>query len=249
MEGELSVFPLTEALGLIYEHRHSGVLEVEVGPLPLTLRLQAGEVVGAAILDWEGLEALFTFPLHPKEGRFRFRPGPSGQERPLMPFAALLGEWARVNDEWERFRTLLDSPSRVLEAIRPKEPYEVFGGGKSVRAAAKAWGVPLLIAMERAYMGVREGDLYPLRRYAWYALRIRHQGKKSATLEEFSALAALLDGSRNLGEIIAQGVPVGLVRRYLVRGLTSGELSPPGRGWLLRDLLWEMEKEEQAPSP
>ncbi|AFV76626.1 hypothetical protein Theos_1598 [Thermus oshimai JL-2] len=243
MEGELSVFPLTEALSLIHEHRRSGTLEVQAGPLPLILRLQAGEVVGAAILDWEGLEALFTFPLHPKEGRFRFRPGPPGTEKPLMPFAALLGEWARVNDEWDRFRTLVDSPSRVLEAIRPKEPYEVFQGGKSVRAAAKAWGVPLLIAMERAYMGVREGDLYPLRRYAWYALRIRHQGKKSATLEEFGALAALLDGTRNLGEIIAQGVPVNLVRRYLVRGLSSGELSPPGRGWLLRDLLWEMERE------
>lgn len=217
-----------------------------MGPLPLSLRFAAGEVVGAALLDWEGLEALFTFPLHPKEGPFRFQPGPAGEEKPLMPFSVLLGEWARVNDEWDRFRTLVDSPSRVLEAIRPKPPLEVFEGGKSVRAAAKAWGVPLLIAMERAYMGVREGDLYPLRRYAWYALRIKHQGKRNRTLEEFGHLVTLLDGTRNLGEIIAQGVPVGLVRRYLVQGLASGELTPPGRGWLLRDLTWEMEKEEEA---
>jgi hypothetical protein len=222
------------------------VLELRVGPLPLSLRFAAGEVVGAALLDWEGLEALFTFPLHPKEGPFRFQPGPAGEEKPLMPFSVLLGEWARVNDEWDRFRTLVDSPSRVLEAIRPKPPLEVFEGGKSVRAAAKAWGVPLLIAMERAYMGVREGDLYPLRRYAWYALRIKHQGKRNRTLEEFGHLVTLLDGTRNLGEIIAQGVPVGLVRRYLVQGLASGELTPPGRGWLLRDLTWEMEKEEEA---
>lgn len=217
-----------------------------MGFLPLSLRFAAGEVVGGAILDWEGLEALFTFPLHPKEGPFRFQPGAAPQEKPLMPFSALLGEWARVNDEWDRFRTLVDSPSRVLEAIRPKPPLEVFQGGKSVRAAAKAWGVPLLIAMERAYMGVREGDLYPLRRYAWYALRIKYQGRKGKTLEEFSQLQALLDGSRNLGEVIASGVPVGLVRRYLVQALSSGELAPPGRGWLLRDLTWELEKEEGA---
>lgn len=215
---------------------------MKVDYLPLALRFAAGEVVGAAILDWEGLEALFTFPLHPQEGPFRFQPGPAPQEKPLMPFSALLGEWARVNDEWDRFRTLVDSPSRVLEAIRPKPPLEVFQGGKSVRAAAKAWGVPLLIAMERAYMGVREGDLYPLRRYAWYALRIKYQGRRGKTLEEFGQLQALLDGTRNLGEVIAAGVPLDLVRRYLVQALSSGELAPPGRGWLLRDLTWELEK-------
>ncbi|WP_448377674.1 hypothetical protein, partial [Fervidobacterium sp.] len=93
------------------------------------------------------------------------------------------------------------------------------------------------------YMGVREGDLYPLRRYAWHALRIRYQGRKGKTLEEFGQLQALLDGTRNLGEIIAQGVPEPLVRRYLVQALASGEVSPPGRGWLLRDLTWEMERE------
>ncbi len=246
MEGDLSLIPLTEVLELIHGHRRSGTLEVQAGPLPLTLRFAQGEVVGAAILDWEGLEALFTFPLHPKGGTFRFQPGQAPPEKPPLPFPTLLGEWARVNDEWDRFRSLLDSPSRVLEALRPKPLLEVFQGGKSVRAAAKAWGVPLLIAMERAYMGVREGDLYPLRRYAWYALRIRYQGRKGKTLEEFGQLQGLLDGTRNLGEVIAQGVPVALVRRYLVQALASGEVAPPGRGWLLRDLTWEMEKEGEA---
>ena len=245
MEGALNLIPLTEVLELVHGQRRSGTLEVQAGPLPLTLRFAQGEVVGAQILDWEGLEALFAFPLHPGEGTFRFQPGQAPPEPPLLPFSVLLGEWARVNDEWDRFRTLIDSPSRVLEAIRPKPLLEVFQGGKSVRGAAKAWGVPLLIAMERAYMGVREGDLYPLRRYAWYALRIRYQGKRAKTLEEFGGLQGLLDGSRNLGEVIAQGVPVGLVRRYLVQALASGEIAPPGRGWLLRDLLWEMEKEEE----
>ncbi|TBH20738.1 DUF4388 domain-containing protein [Thermus thermamylovorans] len=249
MEGDLNTIPLTQVLELIHTHRRSGGLELRAGRLPLSLRLSAGEVVGAAILDWEGLEALLAFPLHPREGSFRFQPAPPSPERPFLPFPALMGEWARVNDEWDRFRTLVDSPSRVLEAIRPKEPYGVFQGGKSVRAAAKAWGVPLLIAMERAYMGVREGDLYPLRRYAWYALRIRHQGRRSRTLEEFGHLLSLLDGSRNLGEVIAEGVPVGLVRRYLVQALAAGEVMPPGRGWLLRDLTWEMEREGEPTPP
>lgn len=162
MEGDLKAIPLTEVLELVHAHRRSGVLEVRTGPLPLTLRFALGEVVGASILDWEGPDALFAFPLHPEEGVFRFVPKrPPEAAQALMPFSVLLGEWARVNDEWDRFRTLIDSPSRVLRAIRPGEPYGAFLGGKSVRAAAKAWGVPLIIAMERAYMGVREGDLYP----------------------------------------------------------------------------------------
>lgn len=231
MEGDLKAIPLTEVLELVHAHRRSGVLEVRTGPLPLTLRFALGEVVGASILDWEGPDALFAFPLHPEEGVFRFVPKrPPEAAQALMPFSVLLGEWARVNDEWDRFRTLIDSPSRVLEAIRPGEPYGAFLGGKSVRAAAKAWGVPLIIAMERAYMGVREGDLYPLRRYSWFALRIRHVGRKTKTLEEFGHLAALLDGSRNLGEIVAEGVPLGLVRRYLIRALAQEELTPRDGG-------------------
>jgi hypothetical protein len=242
MEGDLKVFPLTEVLELIHAHRRSGVLEVREGVLPLTLRFAAGEVVGAASWTGRASRPSSPSPSTPRRGLPLPARPPAG-ERPLMPFANLLGEWARVNDEWDRFRALIDSPSRVLEAIRPKPPLEPFQGGKSVRAAAKTWGVPLLIAMERAYMGLREGDLYPLRRYAWYALRIRHQGKRGKTLEEFGGLQGLLDGTRNLGEVIAQGVPEALVRRYLVQALASGELAPPGRGWLLRDLTWEMEKE------
>jgi hypothetical protein len=87
-------------------------------------------------------------------------------------------------------------------------------------------------------MGLREGDLRPLRRHAWYALRVRRGGRKGKTLEEFGGLQGLLDGTRTLGEVIAQGVPEALVRPYPVQALASGELSPPGQGWLLRDLTW-----------
>ncbi len=242
MEGRLDLMPLPEVLVLIHQHRRSGFLSLQVGPLPLELTFAQGEVVEARILDWEGLEALFTFPLHPKEGTFRFQGGAVQEAPALFPFTLLLGEWARVNDEWDRFRSLVDSPSRVLEALRPEGPYGIFFGGKSVRAVAKAADIPLLVAMEQAYMGVREGYLYPLRRYAWYALRIRHKGR-GKTLEDYSDLLTRLDGSRNLGELVAEGVPLGTLRRFLIQGLASGVLSPPGRGWLLRDLTWEVEAE------
>ncbi|MGQ9510387.1 MAG: DUF4388 domain-containing protein [Thermaceae bacterium] len=247
MEGDLRGVPLPDVLELLHTGRRSGVLEVQTEEgLPLSLHLKGGEVTKAAIWDWEGLDALFTFPLHPEGGRFRLRAEPV-EGMPLMPLRALLGEWARINDEWTRFRALIDSPSRVL-VLAPGEEgtaggLEVFREGKSVRAAAKSWGVPLVVAMERAWSGVREGDLIPIRRYAWYALRIRYPGRKGETLNEFSQLAGLMDGSRNLGEIIRAGVPISLVRRYLVQALVRGEIRPPGRGWLLRDLLWEMERE------
>ena len=98
--------------------------------------------------------------------------------------------------------------------------------------------------LPRAHVGLREGDLRPLRRHARYALRVRH-GK---TLEESGGLQGLLDGARNPGEVIAGGAPEGPARRYPVQALASGELSPPGRGWLLRDLTWEMEKEGSSLS-
>ena len=87
-------------------------------------------------------------------------------------------------------------------------------------------------------MGLREGDLHPLRRYARYALRVRRGDRKGKTLEAFGGLQGLLDGARNPGEVIAGGVPEGPVRRYPVQALASGELSPPGQGWPLRDLAW-----------
>ena len=103
--------------------------------------------------------------------------------------------------------------------------------------------------LQRAYLGLREGDLHPLRRHAWYALRVRHGGRKGKTLEAFGGLQGLLDGTRNPGEVIAGGVPEGPVRRYPVQALASGELSPPGQGWLLRDLTWERARPLGKPCP
>jgi len=123
-------------------------------------------------------------------------------------------------------------PDRSAEGYLPRG--EVKQGEKNGQGQELGQG-----GLQRAYMGLREGDLHPLRRYAWYALRVRHGGRKGKTLEEFGGLQGLLDGARTLGEVIAGGAPEGPVRRYPVQALASGELSPPGQGWLLRDLAWE----------
>lgn len=247
MEGSFGTIPLSDVLQMIHASRGTGVLHLKTQQLPLKIQFMLGEVVGGSILDWEGFEAIATFPLHPEQGHFRFEVG-SVVGTPLMPFKVFLGEWARMNDQWARFRSLLDSPSRVLETPRAVEPYAVFVGGKSIRAAAKSWGVPLIIAAERAWQGLREGDLTKLRKYAWFALRIRHPSARrtQAGIRDPKDMTVLLDGSRNLGELIQAGLPIAKVRTYLLERITSGELEAPGRGWILRDLLWEIEAEQAS---
>lgn len=247
MEGSFDTIPLSDVLQMIHASRGTGVLHLKTQQLPLKIQFMLGEVVGGSILDWEGFEAIATFPLHPEQGRFRFEAG-SVTGTPLMPFKVFVGEWARMNDQWARFRSLLDSPSRVLETPRAVEPYAVFVGGKSVRAAAKSWGVPLIIAAERAWQGLREGDLTKLRKYAWFALRIRHPSARrtQAGIRDPKDMTVLLDGSRNLGELIQAGLPIAKVRNYLLECITNGELEAPGRGWILRDLLWEIEAEQAS---
>ncbi|GIW28313.1 MAG: hypothetical protein KatS3mg070_1676 [Meiothermus sp.] len=248
MEGSFDTIPLSDVLQMIHASRGTGILQLKTHQLPLKLQFMLGEVVGGSILDWEGLEAIVTFPLHPEQGHFRFDAG-RVQGTPLMPFKVFVGEWARMNDQWARFRSVLDSPSRVLETPRAVEPYAVFVGGKSIRAAAKSWGVPLIIAAERAWRGLREGDLTKLRKYAWFALRIRHPSARrtQAGIRDPSDITVLLDGNRNLGELIQAGLPIAKVRAYLLERIVSGELEVPGRGWILRDLLWEIEAEQTAP--
>jgi hypothetical protein len=143
MEGDLKVFPLTEVLELIHAHRRSGVLEVREGVLPLTLRFAAGEVVEASILDWEGLEALFTFPLHPKEGAFRFQPGPPLPGRgPSCPSPTSLGG---VGPGQRRVGPL-PGPHRLaqpgpLEAIRPPNlPWSRSRGERASAPPPRPWG-------------------------------------------------------------------------------------------------------------
>jgi hypothetical protein len=263
VEGNLETIGLLELLEMIHENRQSGELRLEADGLPVHFRFLEGEITGGGILDWEGLEAISTLPLQPREGSFRFSSGvqtgtPLGSHsgdrlapQPVLRFKALIGEWARLYDEWTRFRQLYDSPSRVLEALRASEPYGLFMGGKSIRGAAKVWEVPLIIAAERAWRGLREGDLMPLRKYAWFGLRIRHPTARRTLAGQAphpDDITVHLDGTRNLGEIVQSGYSISLVRRYLIQGIRKGEIAPPGRGWLLRDLLWEEEAEQSTPN-
>ena len=245
MEGNLATIPLQDVLEMIHSNRRSGVLRLEAGELPLVLRFSRGEVVGGGIFDWEGLEAIGAFPFNPSSGSFSFVTGRQ-EGVPLLPLPGLVAEWARQSDEWDRFREALDSPSRVLEAAEGADKYQVFAGGKSIRTAAKAWQVPLVTAAERAWKGVYAGQLRPVRKYAWFGLRIRHPLSRRTFAEAMdpNLIAIRLDGSRNLGEIIQLGFPLQSIRRFLVKELLRGELRPSGRGWLLRDLLWEIASEE-----
>jgi len=238
MEGNLKTMPLVGLLEMLHSERKSGVLQLKTVP-PLTLHLQVGEVVDGGILDWKGLEAIASYDIHTPEGAFVFKPGlQSGKV--IMPMANLLGEWARINDECRRFFSLIDSPSRVFESLGGGSDYETFVGGRSVRTAAREWGVPLVVAMERVWSGLQSGELVPLNRYVWYKLRIRHPRarRKSEGDEE---LLKMMDGEQNLGQLVKAGIDPDRLRRYLIKGIINDELVFSGRGWLLRDLLWELE--------
>lgn len=251
MEGSLSTIALNDVLEVIHSNRGTGLLSLNVvqgiGRLPLELRFNEGEVTGGAILDWEGLEAISTFPLNTRKGQFNFGTQPMAGV-PLLPFKNFMGEWARLGEQWSRFRSQIDSPSRVLDTPKAHEPYGVFMGGKSIRGAAKAWNVPLIIAMDRAVRGLEEEEVTKLRKYAWYGLKVRHPAARrtQSDISDPHHLTAVLDGSRNLGELIQSGISLRVMREYLVQELSRGELEIAGKGWLLRDLLWEMEVEESG---
>ena len=242
MEGNLNTMPLISLLEMLHTEKKSGVLQIDGLP-PLTLRLQAGEVVGGGILDWRGMEAIASYDIYTAEAPFKFEPGLQAG-KVIMPMPTLLGEWARVNDECRRFLQLIDSPSRVFESLDKSGDFGIFVGGRSVRTAAKVWEVPLVIAMERVWMGLQNSELTPLNRYVWYKLRIRHPRTRRKDNAD-DDLVKMMDGEQNLGRLVASGIEPDRLRRYLIRGIVDGELVFPGRGWLLRDLLWELEYRER----
>jgi len=238
VEGDLSTVPLMDTLELLHGEAKSGRLLIRAD-VPLFLRFRHGEIVGGGILDWEGFEAIATFDLASREGRFRFVAGEE-EGTPLFPFRTLVAEWARLSDEWRRFRTQVDAPSRVLEAPRASGTYAVFSPRLSVRGAAKRWGVPLIIAMERVWRGVLEGELVPLAFYRWFTMKVRHPLAGRRRLRHpFADVVSRLDGRRTLGELIQDGLPLDRVRAFLIEEIRAGKLKPPGRGALLRDLTWE----------
>lgn len=135
----------------------------------------------------------------------------------------------------------MDSLSHVVEALCPVELYKVFMGGRSIHAAAKTWSVSLVVAMGRVWQGLQGSDLVPLRKYAWYSMRLKHPRARRTLIGHSGRddITIILDGSHNLGELICQGQPAEQLRVYLVGALKSGEITFAGRERLLRGLTWE----------
>ncbi|MFC5848252.1 DUF4388 domain-containing protein [Deinococcus petrolearius] len=237
MRGLLSDLPLLGLLELVHTSRQTGVLSVS-GELPYTVTFSQGEVVGGGVLDWLGLEALHTCPLSPWGGDFGFEPRTIAG-RPLQAYRPLLSEWARVSDEWERVCRPLGSPSRVFRG----EP-ALFGGseGRSVRAAARRSGRPLIEVAAEAAQAAQAGRLEATGSHAWFALVLRPSPAHGQ-----HPVTAFLDGQRNLGEVVRRGdLGVDEVRGYLLQAIRRG-LRFPGSGWVLRDLVWE-EQAARRPS-
>ena len=234
--------------------RRTGVLLFDVAS-PLSVRFRAGEVIGGGILDFIGFDALGTVSLRGEPGRASFRSIEPGEPILHRPFELLLDQWARANEEWARIRTQLDSPSRVLSTTPTAGPsYALYAPGRSVRATAKAAGVPVAVAANMAWQGLKTGELRREERFAWFGLRLRAPGitpatgytrPGHATLSgarrgmDARLLTGCLDGSMNMGELVDEGFDAPVIRAYLIAAIRRGEFSAPGSGWLLRDLTWE----------
>lgn len=230
MQGLLSDLPLLGVLELIHASRQTGVLEVG-GEVPFTVAFNHGEIVAGGILDWLGLEALQSCPMSPVRGHFSFEAKPV-MGTPLGSYEHLTTEWARVSDEWEALCAVLTSPSRLYSGDLP-----LFDelGGRSIRAAARKAGRPLLDVAQEVAGALLERRVQPLDRYAWFGLLIKADPRHAAD----HPLSEHLTGELNLGEVVGTGHSIELVREYLLTALHQG-LRFQGSGWVLRDLVWEM---------
>jgi Domain of unknown function (DUF4388) len=252
LEGSLHETSLESVLELVNLARQSGRLHVDA-ELPLTLELISGEVVTGGVLDWQGFEAIQAFALHETAGTFKFHADATLLETPRptltgLPFQGFMTEWARTNDEWNRVRSVIDSPSRGFEFLSEdgKGKLSVFAGGKSVRTAARATYTPVLEMAQIALAGLNAGKLKMIERYAWHGMKIQH-GKSQKVKSLPSSrnpqdLPLFLNGERRLDDLIKDGFDADTIRIYLVNAIRSGEVKLPGGGWLLRDLTWEFER-------
>lgn len=229
MQGLLSDLPLLGVLELIHASRQTGVLDID-GELPFTVAFQQGEIISGGILDWLGTEALYSCSLLPSRGRFYFE-AKSVIGQPLGPYDHFTTEWARVSDEWAEVCTYIGSPSRLFSGEVP-----LFNehGGRSIRAAARKSNRPLLDVAQQVAEHVREQRLKPLNRFAWFGLLINPDAQYATD----HPVTLLLDGERNLGEIVELAQDVNIVREYLLQAIQGG-LRFQGSGWVLRDLIWE----------
>ncbi|ADV68343.1 DUF4388 domain-containing protein [Deinococcus maricopensis] len=226
MQGLISDVPLIGVLELIHVSRKTGVLDVDA-EIPYTLAFVNGEVVEGGILDWLGLDAIYSGPLVPEQGQFTFSVR-DVTGAPIQHYQKLSADWARFSDEWERVCEVIGSPSRVLVGDHPG-----FEEARSVRAVARTTDEPLFEVAQRAAEAVAAGKLHTEDRFAWFGLRIR-RGDDTAN----HPIAQQLDGDRNLGDIVGAGNNISAVRAFLLDEIRAGRRFA-GSGWVLRDLVWE----------
>jgi Domain of unknown function (DUF4388) len=249
VDGNLRETSLESVLELIHVTQQSGLVTVE-SDVPLSLHLAQGEIQSGGILDWMDVDAVRSFKLHEQAGTFRFQKDAANPSPTLfkMPFQMFVTEWARINDEWDRVRAVIDSPSRVLEYVGPDTPEaSKFQSGKSIRALARTLNVSVFGLAEEAARGLEAQTLRLTPRYAWHGLRVQHalssKAERLPLTRTLSDLPPYLDGKRNMGDLIEIGFKPEVLRIWLVNALRSGEVNVAGRGWLLRDLTWEFEKQ------
>jgi Domain of unknown function (DUF4388) len=249
VEGNLRETSLESVLELIHVTQQSGLVTVE-SDVPLSLHLAQGEIQSGGILDWTDVDAVRSFKLHEQAGTFRFQKDAVNPNKSSfkMPFSMFVTEWARINDEWDRVRAAIDSPSRVLEYAGPATPEpSKFQDGKSIRALARTLNVSVFSLTEEAARGLENQTLRLTPRYAWHGLRVQHalssKAERLPLTRTLFDLPPYLDGKRNMGDLIEVGFKPEVLRIWLVNALRSGEVNVAGRGWLLRDLTWEFEKQ------
>lgn len=223
--GDLGTLPLVGVLELL--DGKSGVLLLD-GELPLRVEFASGHPVSAAILDWEGLDALYAFPVGGDAGSFRFLADPV-LGTPLAPSPAYQADWARRADEWPRVNLRLSSPGAELRGAYAGLD---FGAGTTVRSLAAARGQPLFELAQQAAEGVGLGALTHSGRSSWERLRVRAQWQGHRDLG--------LDGERTVTELLADGVSRKRLRAALAAEIQGG-LRFSGCGAVLRDLTWEDE--------
>lgn len=243
LQASLSAVPLGAVLELVHASSQTGQLKVLVqlpgGSLPLELEWVAGEVVAACILDWAGLDALYSFPQDAAVGELEFWQRPSPPQTgaaPLAPFMNLMGEWARLSDEWPRHCQQIGSPSqRFYGALAPfNRP-----GGASARWVVADTGEALHDVCAQLSGLKQAGFIHPVRHsFEWDVLVV----PPSRDVRDIhrSPVLRLLDGQKTLHRLIERGFSPDDIRSALIQRPLQ-EQRFPGAGRALRDWLWEMQ--------
>lgn len=235
---DLAKTPLTAVMDLVHSTSQTGQLHVEAlldsVTLPLLITFWRGEVTAAAVLDWEGLDALYSVPQGVSAGQAEFWQRPEEPAQPLAPFANLLAEWARLSDEWPRVCAQIGSPSQRF--MGEAAPFDRAGGASGHWVTAFT-SQPLHEVCSQLAALQLAGFIRPVPgSFEWDALVAPACQDPQAV--ELSPVMRLLDGHKSLRQLMERGVSPDELRTALLDHLSPMPLFP-GSGRALRDWLWE----------